>query len=500
MSASDAPQTNPETTATPPAGAQAHFDSGNAFMQAGRFAEAAAAYRRALALDRTAAQTHNNLAVALAEQRLFGSALAHYREAVRLDPNYAFAHFNFGNAYRQLGRHADAIAAYERALELSPAWPPALLNCGLALAALGEQSAAEASYREALAANPNYAEAHNNLGLALELQGHLDEAMQHFDRALELAPQFANAHANRAQLNLLRGDLTAGWPEYEWRWRLPGVALASVPIPFWDGSSWSGRSLLLRAEQGLGDTIQFVRFASLLESAGITVMVECQPTLASLISRTRGVRHVVPRGNGLPRCEAQIQLASLPRVLGIAALSAIPAEVPYLQAEPTLSALWHERLGSEQALRVGIAWKGNPAHPQDCHRSIPVEQFAALATVPGVKLVSLQLGVSAPAALQAVQPLIKSSDEQPLSFEDTAAIVANLDLVITCDTAVAHLAGALGTPVWILLPLIPDWRWLLGREDSPWYPSARLFRQTKLDDWAEVFTRVRGALAERTTA
>jgi Flp pilus assembly protein TadD len=477
--------------------ADAQFNEGNALMQAGRFAEAAAAYRRSLALNRTAPRTHNNLAVALAEQRKFGSALAHYREAVRLDPDYAHAHFNFGNAYRELGRHAEAIVEYERALTLAPGWPAALLNRGLALAAGGEQAAAEASYREALAAQPDYPEAHNNLGLALELQGRLDQAMQHFDRALELAPAFANAHANRAQLQLLRGNLREGWPEYEWRWRLPGVGLPGIDTPIWDGTPPGGRSVLLRAEQGLGDTIQFVRFASMLANAGATVVLECQPALVSLLTRVRGVRRVVPRGSAIPRCNTQIPVASLPRVLGITDIAAIPAATAYLDVDPVREAQWRERLAADPALKVGIVWQGSSAHPQDPHRSIPPEHFVALAAVPGVEIVNLQLGQRAPAALRAKEPLAEIDAEQPFSFEDTAAIVANLDLIVTCDTALAHLAGALGVPVWIALPLIPDWRWLLERDDSPWYPSARLFRQTHLDDWSDVFARIVEALATK---
>jgi tetratricopeptide (TPR) repeat protein len=475
-------------------GADAQFAHGNAHMQSGRFAEAAAAYRRALAVNREAPRTNNNLAVALAEQGLFGSALAHYRESIRLEPDYAPAHFNFGNAYRELGKYAEAVTAYERALELAPGWSAALLNCGLALAALGEQVAAEANYREALAGQPDYPEAHNNLGLALQIQGQLDEAMQHFDRALELAPAFASAHANRAQLRLLHGDLQQGWLEYEWRWRLPRTALPSLPIPIWDGTRLAGRSLLLRAEQGFGDTIQFIRFAAQLHRAGIRVFVECQPTLVSLLALAPGVQHAFARGRALPQCEAQIPIASLPRVLNIADLAAVATPDPYLQADPQLTATWRGRLALDDVLHVGIAWKGSAGHPQDCHRSFAPEHFAALAAVPGIKLVSLQAGQRAPASLHALEPLGAPSDDQPLSFADTAAIVANLDLVITCDTAIAHLSGALGVPVWIALPLIPDWRWLLGRDDSPWYPSARLFRQTRLDDWSDVFARIATAL------
>jgi Flp pilus assembly protein TadD len=484
--------TRPTTTAIDDANAP--FADGNALMQTGRFVEAAAAYRHALALNRAAPRTHNNLAVALAEQGRFGSALAHYREAIRLDPDYAPVHYNFGNASRALGKYADAIAAYDRALELAPDWPAALLNRGLALAALGNQPAATANYREALARQPDYPEAHNNLGLALQIQGDLDEAMQQFERALALAPDFAHAHTNRAQLRLLLGEFVQGLPEYEWRWRLPGVGLPSLPIPIWDGSRLAGRSLLVRAEQGFGDTIQFVRFAARLDGMGIKVFVECQPALTALLARAPGVRQTCARGGAVPRCDAQIPLASLPRVLGITDTDAVAMTAPYLQADAELKARWRERLALEDGIHIGIAWKGSPGHPQDCHRSIAPEQFAALAAVHGVQLVSLQPGQRAPAALHTLEPLPAASDDQPVSFEDTAAIVANLDLVVTCDTAAAHLAGALGVPAWIALPLIPDWRWLLERDDSPWYPSARLFRQTRLNEWSEVFTRIATAL------
>jgi tetratricopeptide (TPR) repeat protein len=471
------------------------FADGNELMQAGRFAEAAAAYRRSLALNRAAPRTHNNLAVALAEQGRYGSALAHYREAMRLDPDYAPTHYNFANACRALAKYVEAITAYERALTLAPGWAAALLNCGLALAALGQEAAAEGYYRSALAREPDYPEAHNNLGLALQLQGRLDEAMQHFDRAIELAPAFPNAYTNRAQLRMLLGDFEQGWAEYEWRWRLPGVALHPLPIPRWDGSPLAGRSLLIRAEQGFGDTIQFVRFAARLEQAGIKVFLECQPALTALLSRAPGVRRTFVRGLSLPQCDAQIPLASLPRALGITDPAAETMDTQYLEADPQLQAQWRGRLALTGNVHVGVAWKGSTGHPQDCHRSIAPERFAALAAVPGVKLVSLQLGERPPSALKALEPLAQPG-EQAFSFADTAAIIGNLDLVVTCDTAVAHLAGALGTPVWIALPMVPDWRWRLARDDSAWYPTARLFRQTQLDEWHDVFERIAAALSD----
>jgi Flp pilus assembly protein TadD len=475
-----------------PGGADARFARGNALMQAGRFAEAAASYAQSLELAPGNAQAHNNLAVAFAEQRLFDRAIPHYREALRHDPGYAEAHYNLGNALRELARYAEAVSCYDRALALRPDWAGAHCNRGLALAAQGQQAAAEAAYRAALALAPDYAEAQNNLGLALELQGRLEEARAHFDRAVELAPEFASPRANRAQLALLHGDFARGWPEYEWRWRLPGMFLPRVAAPAWDGSPPVGRTVLLRAEQGFGDTIQFVRFAAALERAGATPIVECQPALASLLAGARGVRQVVPRGAGAPHCDFQIPLASLPGALGIRDVAGIPAEVPYLAVDAGRRDAWRAALARYDGGKVGIAWRGNPKHPQDCHRSIPPERFAVLAR-PGVTLVSLQAGERARGIPGIVEPA-PDPERAPLPFTEWAALIATLDLVVTCDSVMAHLAGALGIPVWIALPLVPDWRWLLGRDDSPWYPTARLFRQARLDDWEPVFARVAAAL------
>ena len=471
---------------------------GNSLLQAGKPAEACAAYDRALALQPIAPRTHNNLGVALAEQRLLDRALEHYNEALRLDPLYAEAAYNLGNVLRQLRRHAEAVVSYDRALALAPHWPQALLNRGLAFASMGRPALAAASYRAALAVNPDYPEAHNNLGLALQLQGETQDAMRHFDRAIELAPEFANAHCNRAQLCLLLGQLESGWGEYEWRWRLAGVSLPALSVPPWDGSSVAGRTLLLRAEQGFGDTLQFVRFAAQLRAAGARPIVECQPPLASLLSRVSGVEGTIRRGEPAPASDFQIPLASLPGMLQILAIDSIPAQVPYLRAEPSLVARWREKLAALPGVKIGIAWKGSATHPQDCHRSIAPEQFAALAAIPGVSLVSLQVDQHVPPALRALEAA-RLSDQHAFTFDDSAAIVVNLDLVITCDTAVAHLAGALAAPVWIALPLAPDWRWLLGRDDSPWYPTARLFRQRRLGDWGEVFARIAVALEQRVT-
>jgi Flp pilus assembly protein TadD len=479
--------------AADPRDADAQLALGNACMQAGRYADAAAAYARSLAAAPGNARVHNNLAVALAEQRLLDRAIPHYRTALRLDPGYAEAHYNLGNALRELARYGEALACYDRALALRPDWPGAHCNRGLALAAQGHQALAEVAYRAALALDPGHAEAQNNLGLAVQLQGRLDEARVHFDRAIDLAPEFASPHANRAQLALLHGDFARGWPEYQWRWRLPGVFLPRVEVPAWDGSPVAGRTLLLRAEQGFGDTIQFVRFAAGLARSGATTVLECQPALAALLAKARGVHAVVPRGATPPRCDFQIPLASLPGALGVRDLAGIPAEVPYLAADRARREEWRARLAQYDGGKVGIAWRGNPKHPQDCHRSIPPECFAALGALPGLTLVSLQAGERARGIPGIVEPS-PDPERAPLPFEEWAALVSALDLVVTCDSVMAHLAGALGVPVWIALPHVPDWRWLLGRDDSPWYPTARLFRQARLDEWDEVFARIAAAL------
>jgi len=468
------------------------LELGNSLLLAGRAAEAVRAYERAVELGPGNARAHNNLAVAWAEQRRFERAIAGYQHALRLDPRYAEAHYNLGNALRELARREDALASYDRACALRPDWEAVHCNRGLALAGLGREAHAEAAYRRALALRADYPEAHNNLGLSLELQGRLDEAKVHFDRALELAPDFASAHSNRAQLRLLQGDFRQGWAEYEWRWRLPGVSLPPIDVRPWDGRSVEGRTVLTRAEQGFGDTIQFARLAGMLKEAGARVVLECQPALTRLLATAPGVDAVVARGDPLPHCDVQIPLASLPHALGVLDLDSVSRHVPYLRADREIVAKWRRALAGHDGLRVGVVWKGNPRHPQDCHRSIPVERFASLAELPGVKLFSLQIGAPAPAWLH---DLVGGG--QALAFEETAAIVANLDLVVSCDTAAVHLAGALGRPVWIALPPVPDFRWLLDRDDSPWYPSLRLFRQKRLGDWEELFARLAKALVER---
>jgi hypothetical protein len=373
-------------------------------------------------------------------------------------------------------------------------------NLGLAYAALGRWPEAEAAYREALRLNPRYPDALANLACAYHLQERTEEAEAAFQLALYLNPDYPSARWNRSLLWLQSGRFEEGWREYEWRWRRPrapvyGGAARQFRQPRWDGSPPAGKTLLLTMEQGLGDMIQFIRYAALLHDRGARVLVECPHFLARLFATCPGVAEVVAEGQRLPHFDAYAPLMSLPALLGTT-LETVPAAVPYLFPDPQAVADWSAVLARYPGFRVGITWQGNPHHAWDRHRSIPLAAFEPLARVPGVRLISLQRG---PGTEQLdrlrgrfpVTVLPPRSDD----FTETAALLASLDLVITVDTATAHLAGALGRPVWVAVAAIADWRWLFRREDSPWYPTMRLFRQRQLGRWAPVLRRVARTLA-----
>ena len=325
-------------------------------------------------------------------------------------------------------------------------------------------------------------------------QGKLDEAVACYHRALELKPDYADAHLNLSLSSLLTGDFRRGWPEYQWRWKTKRWQQRDRPQPLWDGQPLQGRTILLHAEQGLGDTIQFIRYAPLVKQAGATVLVECQQPLVRLLAGCRGVDALIGRGDDLPPYDVQAPLLSLPGIFRTS-LQTIPVDVPYLFADPGLIAHWRGELGPIAGARIGIAWRGNPEHRNDRTRSLSLRCFESLAGLPGIRLLSLQKGAGA-------EQLQEARDHFPVTdlgsrledFMDTAAVLANLDLVIACDTAVAHLAGALGAAVWVALPFVPDWRWLLDRSDSPWYPTMRLFRQRTPGDWAGVFQEIKAEL------
>jgi tetratricopeptide (TPR) repeat protein len=474
--------------------ADAWLNLGKALAHAGQWAEAASCLQHAARGRPERADAHCHLGNALAELGRTDEAVASFEEALRRQPDYPLACYGLALARKKQGRLAEAAAAAHQALRLRPDFPEAQVCLANALVGLRQWDEAVPLFRQALTRRPDLVEARNNLGAILGAWGDLDGALACFDEVLRRAPDFAEAHLNRGLIWLLRGDWPRGWPDYEWRLLVPSVPRRDFPRPRWDGSAPAGRTLLLVAEQGLGDTLFFVRYALLLRRAGARVLVECQPPLVRLLADALGPEAVIAAGAPLPEHDAYAPLASLPGLLGTTP-EAVPAEVPYLRADEGLVRHWRQELGPRRGPRVGIHWQGGPASQQ---RSVPLAVFEPLSRLPGVQLVSLQKGpgaeqLQAVAAAWPVLDLGGRLDEAPGAFRDTAALLHSLDLVVTADSAVAHLAGALGRPVWVALAYVPDWRWLLGRDDSPWYPTARLFRRRRPGDWDEVFARIAAA-------
>ena len=449
---------------------------------------------RAIGLKGGAAAFHNNLGEAFRALHRIPEAVTCCRRALQLNPDFAEARNNLGAAFKEQGNLAEAIACYRRALDRKPDFAEAHYNLGVAVNDQGQLDEAIACYRRALELKPDYAEAHTNLGVALGDQGKLDEAAACYRRILARMPDFAEARWNQSLLSLLTGDFPQGWAGYQWRWKAKICQPRDFPQPLWDGQPLEGKTILLHAVQGLGDTIQFIRYATLVKKAGARVLVECQKPLVRLLAGCRGVDALIGRGDELPPFDVQAPLLSLPGIFGTS-LETIPADVPYLFADSGLAEHWRRELASIAAFKIGIAWRGSPIHRNDRARSFPLSCFEPLANLPGIHLFSLQKGPGA-------EELQAACDHFPVAelgsrlndFMDTAAVMRNLDLVITCDTSIAHLAGALGVPVWVAMPLVPDWRWLLGRDDSPWYPAMRLFRQKSLGDWSGVFGKIEAEL------
>jgi len=477
--------------------ALAHNNLGLVLSGQGNLDGAVACYRRATELKPDFAEAHNNLGTALMHLGKLDEAVASFRRALELKPDYTEAHNNLGNAFEHQGKLDEAVACFRRALELKPDYAQVHNNLGVALQERGTLDEAVACYRRALELKPDYPEAHNNLGNALKEQGTLDKAVACYRRALELKPDYAEAHTDLAIACLLTGDWRRGWPEYQWRWQTKGFAARRFGQPLWNGESLAGKTILLHAEQGLGDTIQFIRYAPMVKRYGGTVVVECQKPLLALLEGSPGVDHLIGQGDRLPAFDVHAPLLSLPLVLQTS-LATIPASIPYLFPKAAIVERWRKTLVEIDGFKIGITWQGNPTFRGDRCRSIPLRWFAPLAQVPGVRLLSLQKGAGAE-QLAEVGDLFEVTElgSRLHDFADTAAVMKNLDLVITSDTGPAHLAGALGVPVWVALSFVPDWRWLLDRGDSPWYPTARLFRQREPGDWHAVFEEIKKALCRR---
>jgi tetratricopeptide (TPR) repeat protein len=483
----------------------------------GRHDAALAAANRALALKSGFVDALNNRGVALAGLNRPGEALASFDKALAAKPEFPEAWSNRSCALRDMGLPEQALESCDKALALRPNYAEAWSNRANALSDLNRPQEAQASYERARAAASSFADAWNNLGLTfVDMNRHAD-ALAAYDRALALTPDSAETHWNRALCLLQTGELEAGFAEYEWRWQRKRIAPSrrAFDAPLWLGDApLDGKTILLHAEQGLGDTLQFCRYAALVAKQGARVVLEVQPELMRLLGPLAGVDELVAAGNPLPAFDYHCPLLSLPLALGTV-VSTIPADTPYLFADPQASKQWRARI--EAAVRapvkkVGLVWAGGhrPHVPElrknDARRSLNVDRFAPILDTPGVQFFSLQKGEHAERQLAELRERHDAGRRvidwtcELTDFADTAALVDNLDLVVSVDTSTAHLAGAMNKPVWILNRLDTCWRWMLEREDTPWYPSARLFRQPSLGDWDSVIDDIRRALTTLASA
>ena len=486
--------------------APALCNRGIALHALNRHEEALASLDAALARAADIAEAHLNRGSVLDDLKRHEEAIASYDAALTLRPEYAEALSNRGVALHALGRDAEALQSFDRALMIRPEYAEALTHRGATLDAMQRYDEALANYNRAIALKPEFADAYGNRGATFYNLQRLDEALTDFDRALALRPDLPEAHWNQATARLITGDYVRGFAEYEWRWQRETMASSKrdFPQPLWRGEDITGKTVLLHSEQGFGDSIQFCRYAPALAARGARVILEVEAPLQRLMTTlvtplAGGIEVDRQRLGPVPAFDAYCPLLSLPLAFGTQ-LDTVPSVTPYLDAQAGDIAGWSERLAEQRRPRIGLAWSGNPNHLRDAERSIALEALLPLVGLDAT-FVSLQKELrAADAAVLASHSGILQVDEHLKDFADTAALIAALDLVVTVDTSVAHLAGALGKPVWLLLPFIPDWRWLLERETSPWYPTARLFRQDDTRRYDGVIARVRDALAAALTS
>jgi tetratricopeptide (TPR) repeat protein len=477
------------------------FNLGTALRYFGRLEEALEEYDAAIALNSAdpvlrAILWTNRGAVLRALGRLDDAV----ESANRAFPDHPEACNDLGYALQKAGRAEDAIKSYDRAIALKADYVEAWTSRGNVLCALGRWDDAVESHKHAIGLRPDYAEAWSNLGHTLCEAGRPDDAIKSYNRAIALKPEFSDVRYNRGVTLLLLGEFESGWRDYEHRklQRTPS-GNRSYPNPLWSkAEDQQGETVLVHAEQGLGDTLQFCRYLPMLEGLGVKVLFAPQPPLRALMRSLSPTIEIVDADDPALRFDRHAPLMSLPLILGTA-LDTIPAEVPYIAADPDRIARWRDRIG-ENGFRIGVCWRGTSQIPA---RAFPPSCLAGLAALPGVRLISLQKGEGEAELVACPQLKIErldGLDDGSGAFMDTAAVMQGLDLIITCDTAVAHLAGALARSTWVALKHVPDWRWLLGRTDSPWYPTLRLFRQKNRGDWASVFAEMEGALRRQLRA
>ncbi len=501
-------------------------------IQQGRLEDAIACYDRALEIKPDYVEALNNRGNLLLALKRFDDALASYDKALALKPDHVRALYNRGNALLALGRPAAALENYDQALSLAPSHVGSRNNRGKALLELKRLNEALESYDEALqldptnveawcnratclldmgriedalqairkatALKPDSADAQSNLGAVLSAAGQTTEAIAAYERAIGSAPHLAIAHMNLGFALLRDGQYQRGWQEYEWRGLADGIPPREYPKPRWQGQPLTGKTILLYAEQGLGDAIHFARFVTVLAGQGARVIFAVHPPLVALMQSLSGVSQVIPLDTPPPPFDMYQSIMSVPGILGILP-TAIPAPSPYIEPDPARTAAWRARLGA-QGFKIGIVWEGKGETPMQRARSTTLAHFAGIASIDGVRLISLQKDGDISTAVFPVENLGEAFDAGPDAFLDTAAVIRNLDLVLTIDTSVAHLAGALGAPTWVAVPFAPDWRWGDRGGTNPWYPSMRVFRQPTPADWGSVFAGLESAVRERLSA
>ena len=476
--------------------AEALNNRGNVLTEIKRFDEAMADYDKAISLKPDYVEAINNRGNVFKEIKRFDEAMADYDKAISLKPDYAEALNNRGNVFKEIKRFDEAMADYDKAISLNPDYAEGLNNRGTALLELKRFDEAMADYDKAIPLKPGFVEALNNRGSALLELKRFDEAMADYDKAISLKPDYAEAHWNKSLQLLLRGEFASGWELYEWRWKRTQLSspIREFEQPLWLGKEdLHGKTILLHWEQGLGDTIQFSRYVQEVANLGCKTILEVQKHLFELMKGIEGVDELIPNGADLPPFDFYCPLMSLPLALGTT-LETIPSPISYIKSTDDKLAKWSDRLRPKSKPRVGIVWSGSSVHKNDHNRSIALEQI--LGAVPeGYHLVSLQKEVRE----NDLDVLEQSKQIQHFGaelddFTDTAALCELMDVIVSVDTSVAHLAGAMGKPVNLLLPYDPDFRWLLNRGDSPWYPSITLFRQGPERLWEPVLMEINASL------
>jgi Flp pilus assembly protein TadD len=492
--------------------ATSYRDQAILLSRQGLYAESEAYSREALRLRPDDVDTLNELGAALWWQRRYVEAEAIYRQADKLQPNDHRILTNLGLALYQQGRVDEAGDYYRRAIQIDLAAFDAHVNLGIVLSDQGKFDEADAWLTRAREQRPDSAEALQNLGMNLCRMGKSPEAIHHYEEALRHRPDHPEMHRNLAYALLTCGDYKRGWREYEWRLKCDPHPGYRINQTLWNGDDLDGRTILLHVEQGYGDTLQFIRFAPLVKRRGGHVLVVCQTLLLQLVARCDGVDLAFDESCYKPKCHFQAPLLSLPAIFGTT-LDTLPAQIPYLATDPILVEHWRSeisraigleggecadaldqsnRAGGTKPFLIGIAWQGNPGHSDDRWRSFRLSHLASVAELSGVRLISLQTnhGLDQLESDGRSLRVVELPGRRRRDFMETAAIMMHLDLVITPDTAVAHLAGGLGRRVWVGLSTVGEWRWPADRDDSPWYPTARLFHQTTLGDWDGVFRRM----------